>query len=287
MKKIGAVLVLYNPDVERLDHVMEMISPQVTEVCMVDNSPRAVVDVTARFPHATYIPLGENRGIAAAQNVGIRHFQQQEFDFILFADQDTVAPADCVTRLLSTYQYLHGRGETVGAVAPVAVRAQTGTLMSYKVVFLRDYDENLMQVIQTMNSMSLVPLPLFSEVGLMDESLFIDGVDSEWCWRAAKKVGATFYYDRRIVMNHQLGIGTQKLAGREISIASPSRMYFQYRNYLWLSRRDYVPRQWIVRHGIKYFIKIFYYTIKGPNRRSYIKNIFRGIKAGILGEARA
>jgi hypothetical protein len=182
---------------------------------------------------------------------------------------------------LATSLYLQSQGIIVGAVAPVAVRTQTGTPMSYKLVYLSDYNEHIMQVIQTMNSMSLIKLSLFDKVGLMDESLFIDGVDSEWCWRATKLVGATFYYDRNIQMTHQLGIATNKLLNREISIASPTRLYYQYRNYLWLMRRDYVPRQWLVRHGVKYFIKIFYYTIKGPNRRSYIKNIYNGIKAGI------
>ena len=278
---IGAIMVLYNPDVEQLDKVVERLKAQVDEVCIVDNTPVPAVDVAARYPGIFYLPLGENKGIAAAQNEGIRHFQQLGYDYIIFADQDTVVSEDAVERLLATSLYLQSHGIIVGAVAPVAVRTQTGTPMSYKLVYLSDYNEHIMQVIQTMNSMSLIKLSLFDKVGLMDESLFIDGVDSEWCWRATKLVGATFYYDRNIQMTHQLGIATNKLLNREISIASPTRLYYQYRNYLWLMRRDYVPRQWLVRHGVKYFIKIFYYTIKGPNRRSYIKNIYNGIKAGI------
>ena len=29
-----------------------------------------------------------------------------------------------------------------------------------------------------------MPSENFKKVGLMDENLFIDGVDNEWCWRA-------------------------------------------------------------------------------------------------------
>ena len=41
-------MVLYNPDVEQLDKVVERLKAQVDEVCIVDNTPVPAVDVAAR-----------------------------------------------------------------------------------------------------------------------------------------------------------------------------------------------------------------------------------------------
>ncbi len=286
MTRIGAIVVLYQPSFSLAKKVLQHISSQVEEICIIDNSPEPQYKIADTFPTSHYIALKENRGIAAAQNIGIEYFNTQGFDYIIFCDQDTIMPPETVSRLLDTYIYLENKDYKVGSVCAVAIESHNGKPYTYNISFIKDVpntdNRHIIQVIHTMSSMSLVKLELFEEVGKMDESLFIDGVDSEWCWRGAKKAGLSFFYDKDIVVNHQLGSITNTIGEHTLHIASPFRIYYQYRNYIWFLHRDYIPPRWLRINGVKYLAKIFYYTIFCNNRRLYLKNIFRGIRDGIM-----
>ena len=118
--KIGAILVLYNPDVARTRNVVELLLPQVDAICAIDNSDNGTAEAMFEGKaNVEYISLGGNYGIAKAQNVGIRHFKEAGFDFILFIDQDTMPEKDTVSRLLTSWQCLDKEGIKVGAVAPI------------------------------------------------------------------------------------------------------------------------------------------------------------------------
>ena len=243
--KIGAILVLYNPDVARTRNVVELLLPQVDAICAIDNSDNGTAEAMFEGKaNVEYISLGGNYGIAKAQNVGIRHFKEAGFDFILFIDQDTMPEKNTVSRLLTSWQCLDKEGIKVGAVAPIGINHFTNKTISYSIAQIRNL---------------------------------------EWCWRAADKVGARFFYDYDIQMNHILGIGSKTVGKRSIHITPPYRMYYQYRNFIWLLRKKYVPRRWLRKNGVKYVLKIGYYVIGGPDRLAYIKNIARGIRDGIKG----
>jgi rhamnosyltransferase len=119
------------------------------------------------------------------------------------------------------------------------------------------------------------------DVGGFDESLFIDGVDHEWCWRAWHKSQWRSFVVEDAKINHQLGEGDKKVASRSIAIASPFRMYYQFRNYLWLCRRDYVPGYWKKKNGVKYLVKLFYFPICIAPRAMYLKHIIHGVIRGL------
>lgn len=73
---VAAVVVLFQPELELLRSLYQAIHGQVQTIWFIDNTP----DVAGNpyGPHAdgpawdlTYVPMGDNLGIAAAQNVGI------------------------------------------------------------------------------------------------------------------------------------------------------------------------------------------------------------------------
>lgn len=285
--RIGAIVVLYNPDLTVLNRVLECLHGQVDSICAIDNSDSVCYDGAPTKLIDKYVKLDFNKGIAAAQNVGLRYFIQKQYDYILFVDQDTIIKQGTVKRLLDTYLYLLSKKYDVGTVCPIGRDKDTHVMYTYNIAKIRDLIElqhdnmNIMEVIHTMSSMSLVKVSHFERVGLMDESLFIDGVDCEWCWRAGKLSGFRFFYDKDIIIDHKLGYGNKKVAGRTISLATPFRLFYQYRNYLWFLRRDYVPKQWLRKNGMKYIIKMVYYPLFAHNRWLCMKNIIRGISAGM------
>lgn len=286
--KIGALIVLYQPDREMIGKVIDCLLQQVDEICVVDNSDHDNSTlIPATDDKIQYIFMNGNKGIAAAQNRAIDYFIKQNFDYIISCDQDTIIDNTTISKLSQTMLDLQQAGIKVAAVAPIGIDYYSHQPLTYRIAKIRSRQiagHNLLEVTHTMNSMSLIPISVFKEVGDMEEKLFIDAVDCEWCWRARDKANALSFYDTHIFMEHALGIATRKVAGiHSIHITPAFRMYYQYRNYLWLMRRHYTPKKWVMLNGIKYIVKIFFYTIKGPQRRSYCNQILKGIKDGIKG----
>ena len=115
----------------------------------------------------------------------------------------------------------------------------------------------------------------------MDSSLFIDGVDNEWCWRAKNKGNLDSFVSLDFKMNHYLGEGDRSFFGIKISISSPFRVYYQFRNFFILCRKSYVPGIWKIKNAVKYTIKFFYLPIFVIPRLEYLKKIFLGTIDGI------
>lgn len=280
--KVIAIVVLYNDNTEEAASNIKMIASQVDKVCLVDNSADAYPERFKCIDNAIYLPQHQNKGIATAQNIGLKYAIEQASDFVLLSDPDSQIPDQAVTTLFKTYEHMVAKGFKVGGVGSTAYNRLTGSPYPLNSNFIQHLpDEKVTEVTFLMNSISLIPTSLFSRVGLMDESLFIDGIDSEWCWRGAHQSGLHFFLDDHLHIMHQLGLGTRIIGGKERSITPPARFYYQFRNFLWLCRRDYVPRKWLKENGCKYLIKAIYYPIMVAPRWEYVRNICKGILAGI------
>jgi rhamnosyltransferase len=88
----------------------------------------------------------------------------------------------------------------------------------------------------------LVPSDTLRAVGEMEDALFIDHVDTEWCFRA-KRGGYECHGVAAAHMEHELGRSRKRIwlgRWRQVPDHPPERMYYLARNTLWLSRRDYI-----------------------------------------------
>ncbi len=283
---VGGVMVLYNPGDNILNNVESIIS-QVDILCIIDNSSDDHTSAFRKYHHVIYKPLLCNTGIAKAQNVALKYLLGTNVDYVLFIDQDSKASPELVERLLATSKWLSSQGVKVGAVGPIGIDSFTGQPFNYNTVTVGEIDEgshHLIEVCQTMNSMSLVSLDTIKAIGLMRENLFIDGVDSEWCWRATHINGSRHFYDKNVTMQHTLGVNNYRMAHHNIHITPPTRLYYQIRNYIWLSKLAYTPTKWKRTNGLKYIVKFFFYILAGPKRTLYFKNILRGLRDGLKGE---
>ncbi|RHR82448.1 glycosyltransferase family 2 protein [Odoribacter sp. AF15-53] len=285
--KIGCVLVMYNPRQELLTTSLNSLNGQVDEIFLGDNSvntPDFMATLLALYPHVYYHGFNENLGIAEAQNRGITYFQEKGFDFVLFMDQDSLAPENLVSSLLADYNRLREAGIAVGGIGPRPFnrgegKPYVGAVKKGKLILPK-----ITEVGEIISSASLVPMVHFKQVGGMESSLFIDGVDHEWCWRARKIGGWRFFISESVQLSHQVGEGDRPFIIRKVAIPTPFRTYYQFRNYFRLVHRGYVPFYWKISNGFKYSIKFFYYPLCVSPRISYIKQILKGIYAGITGK---
>lgn len=280
--RIGCVLVLYNPNENILKKTIRSVEDQVDVIFVSDNTPSPYFVAENYSPKIVYQRMNGNVGIAAAQNVGVRYFQERGFDFVFYLDQDSIVQENMVASLVANYNKLLAMNIKVGAVGPRPVNRQSNKKYVGSVKKGVAIQDSITEVTELISSASLIPVGVFRTAGLMDETLFIDGVDHEWCWRAHKQGQYRFFICEDVLLSHQLGEGDRFFVVRKVAIPTPFRTYYQYRNYFLLIRREYVPMYWKLSNGFKYFIKIFYYPIFIAPRNKYFVNIWKGIYAGIF-----
>jgi rhamnosyltransferase len=102
------------------------------------------------------------------------------------------------------------------------------------------------KVEQVISSGCLISVAALRDVGLMNEALFIDLVDTEWMLRAKQK-GWIVYQSARAMMEHKLGEGSIRIwFGRwhHVPKHSALRHYYYVRNSIYLYAYSKLPRRW-------------------------------------------
>lgn len=282
--KIGCILVIYNPNIDLAKKSIDSILPQVDMVCIMDNSTQIISKgVFENYNEKCYyVSMNGNVGIAAAQNKGLEYLLSLKYNYVLFMDQDSISPNDLVGSLLENLLFLQGEKYNVGGIGPRPINRQNN--QDYKALIRKGaiITPDITEVSEIISSGSLIPLENFPKVGFMEDKLFIDGVDHEWCWRANSLYKMRFFISENSKLSHQLGEGDKFFVVRKVAISTPFRIYYQFRNYLLLIRRGYVPIYWKLVNGIKYSIKMVYYPIFVSPRKKYFVQILRGVRDGIL-----
>jgi rhamnosyltransferase len=135
------------------------------------------------------------------------------------------------------------------------------------------------------SSGSLIPLVAFDEIGPMEESLFIDQVDAEWCLRARSK-DYRLFGACRAVLRHSLGEGATRVwfgRWRHVHPHKAFRYYYIFRNTVLLTRRPYVPVAWTL-HGLWYLAGLLVVAgIMAKERSSVLPRMLKGVLDGVRG----
>ena len=253
---LSIVIVLFHPSDGQMTHIKELAHHY--RVIAVDNTPdnTSFSSYFSDVPNVTYIVLGENLGIACAQNIGIRRACEGGAAYVVFFDQDSDVCPKLVGSLLDSYLRLASTGEKVAAIGPLIINKDTGQPYKHRADLRERYSETGFVI----SSGSIVAMDTFAAIGLMMEGLFIDYVDSEWCWRARNR-GYKSFIDTTLHMPHKVGENERKVLGFPVLCAKPFRYYYVYRNILLLYRKRHVPWVWKAKSFVRYFFCLFYLPI--------------------------
>lgn len=269
--KVAAVVVTYRPDLAMLRRILDRLQPQC-DVVIADNTPdwHAAQTVAACMParRNSYAWMGGNIGIGAAQNHAIARAWAMGADAVLLLDDDSLPPPDLVEQLIAC-TVMTGADAVVGANA----LDDTGREISNA----RRVPGALPRCRDMMSSGTLIRRAIFERVGPFDESLFVDGVDFEWGWRAIRS-GITLYLCRATAITHRLGEG--RVAG--LGLPSPIRHYFQYRNILRLMSYSHTPWQWRLEQLTKLPIKLGVIALLMPQRGLRLRHVGAGVRDALL-----
>ncbi|MGE6334163.1 glycosyltransferase family 2 protein [Stenotrophomonas sp. NPDC077659] len=292
--RVCAVIVTYGPDPALLPRVVDSVLQQVGHLVVFDNGS-GEVDVAALLGGRAGVSLvasPHNVGLGCALNRAYETAATLGYDHVLLMDQDSVLAPGMVDVLWTALTELAQSGP-VAAVGPQFRDSRSGVLAPF-VRFgfplnhkLRGGPGQRVSCDFLITSGSLVPMKALHAIGPMDEGLFIDNLDMDWCFRA-KRAGYALYGICDAQMSHS--IGEELLPSRAkpdgVIVHKPFRLYFIMRNRVLLYARAYTPRVWIAQDIPRLLLKLvgngLFLAPRWVRLRFMLKGLWDGMR-GVTG----
>ena len=281
---VFSVIVTYNPDWQAVRLLSHQLSESGGNIVIVDNSE--VPSNNVIIDNCNILNLGENKGIATAQNQGIDYCMEQGADIIVFFDQDSTISGGFIEKLIEP---IIMKNENI--VAPTFIDAEKGffypivsvSKLGFRTKITPSKSSATFYTNTAISSGTAVKASVFDIVGKMQDELFIDYVDTEWCLRCHHAgINVLILPDNQMV--HSIGDKSFKVLGFTVPVHSAYRRYYRVRNSFELLRLKHIPTILGVREVIFSIIHQFLLVItQQGKRKEYIKYGLIGIWHGICG----
>jgi len=249
---VAAVVPAFHPGPDLPSLVRDLITQTGGRVVVVDDSGGRPADVlaTAQGLGALVVRHETNAGIGAALTTGVSAARARwpGLTGVLTVDQDSRLAPDHLSRLLQAGADGVRVGLQVGLVGPEEVEGLPSRAAR------RHHHHRHLGVLlgrEPVQSGLLVPLTVWEEVGGVDATLFIDGVDSD-LWLKVLDSGRQVVVAPGLRVAHRLGTAEPLVvAGRplrwrgnalQVPVSAPFRSYYLVRNRLLL----------VARHGCRH-----------------------------------
>lgn len=285
---VAAVIVSYHPELGNLTTLIKELKRQQVPSVLVDNGSLEASVVEELSLLATVVRLPENVGIAKAQNIGIKQAcSLHNAALIVFFDQDSQIDDGFMNGLLNDYFQVSATAQ-VAAIGPIFTDSRYGfhyplirvNTLGWRTKVLPQLQTAPFEVSMIISSGSLIPSAVLLDVGDMDESLFIDYVDTEWCLRAVAK-GYKIYTATSARMSHAIGDRAIKVLAWHVPMHSAFRRYYRLRNGLLLAKMKHIPPLMKVRENFFNAIHQLLLVTTQPNKKAHLAAWCRAVKDGI------
>ena len=281
--RVGGIVVVYKPDLLCLQRLVKRLAEVVDEVVLINNDA-ALLDTSAWPDNIRILHSGRNLGVATALNLGVQHLAQRNCSHAWSFDQDSLPAADALERLRIAWQAT-AQPSSVAALAPQIQEYTTAHPLPFLIVdsngdLHAKYLNAPAEVGVAITSGFFFRIDVWRALGGALEPLFIDHVDTEWCWRL-RSAGWRILAVPEARIDHQLGeLGPRFLGiGPRVTVRPPLRTYHMLRNGWLLGRLSNIPAGWR-RYQRRQAVKIMLVAVLyGPQRWSQLKAIVRAVRA--------
>lgn len=269
-----AGIVLYNPNVKKLTENIKAICNQVSHVLLVDNGSENQSDIKQLVETYTNVSvefLGDNLGIAFAQNRICKYAKNNGYKWAITLDQDSVCPQNLVSEYTK-----HAFDVNVGMLCPIIYDINCGY------VDVVSENEETTFVNDCLASASAIKISAWEEVNGFYEPMFIDKVDFEISYNL-RKHGYGILRLNRLVLQHEIGHSFVRhflFKDRRVFNHNYVRLYYMVRNTFVMFRRYGFERRWLYGLIVGFWSVVFYENDKKRKIRFFI----RGILDGVLGK---
>jgi rhamnosyltransferase len=279
---ICAVIVAFRPRVEDLGNLAE-VRPQVQDLVVVDNGSAEetlkLLRTASGVLKFVLIENGDNLGIGAALNIGVRWAQSNGSQWVALFDQDSMVTDGFIAQMLVDFEYFQTQ-RNIMLLIPRYRDPRSGV----ERVCGLDKDGG---PFVTITSGSLLPVAAFETCGYFNEDLFIYTVDDEYSLRLRSQ-GYSIALSPHAVLLHASGSPScYRIFGKpwfQTTNYKPGVRYYISRNRIWMSLR-YGARypRWARGAFRASFIDLCRLAIAEDYRWAKVKMVFLGLRDGVLG----
>jgi len=265
---IYSIVVLYNPD-DFIEERLQILSNESDFLFVIINQLETFDCLKNKISNSEFICLGKNHGLAKALNIGLRKcLEDDRCKYIALFDQDSIPKSGMLEILRRSIETSAVKVAAAGSVIS-DLKNRNSTIQFNDLV-------NEVNVIIT--SGSLIPISSIKEIGLMDETLFIDYIDYEWCLRAKSK-GYKILQVNDALLYHNMGDTFVTVFGKSKPLhKNKLRHYYIIRNQLIMLDRNYVPCKWKCIHFLKLFYRIPGYIFLSDDKKQTAKIIVNAVR---------
>ena len=283
----GIVVVFYRPDAACVRRANRYASARMCVV--VDNTEwKQSAEQLGLDKRIVYVVNGTNLGIATGINQGVELLRKAGCNSALIFDQDSepsVQLLESLPRLLDEEQRRRGRVALIGPAYEDARLGGVAPFVRFGYLKLRrvaPVGTRPLEIDFLISSGSCINLAAWPEIGPMDDALFIDLVDLEWCVRARSK-GYVVLGAPGLRLAHELGGEPVQVFGRQYPSHGPLRHYYVFRNAVALIRRSYIPWTWKSTELVKFPFRLAIYGLFLRPRLTHLRMAMMGIWHGLTG----
>lgn len=287
--EVVCVVTAFNPPPDLPDRLLKLRN-QVDRIIIVDDG--SLPEAQATFDRLLGLNFKvvrheANRGIAAALNTGVKWaLSKGNVEAIVTLDQDSQL-ADSYVELCKKAQSLaESAGRPLGILCAASMNGIAVSTRS-RGKRIEPYDP--------MQSGMYILRSTFDTIGLFNEDLFIDAVDSEFVLRA-RCAGLSVEFAPDTDLAHGLGITIPKVifglrvknghAPSYFSAHSPIRLYYITRNRATTNSRYFLKDPlWVARRVYDDTMLLGRNLIFGPHKRKSVRAVTLGITHAILNKS--
>lgn len=272
---ILAGIVLYNPQLERLEENIKSIGPQVDKLVFIDNASVNIHEINNLLDTIQYefilISNKKNKGIAAALNQLLQYGEQNGAEWVLTLDQDSVCPNNIIEMYLKCDD-----AHDVGIICPIINDRGFGVLSTPPSSGFRNIEICI-------TSASLTSIKAWRAVGGFDESMFIDGVDTDFCL-SLRENGYKILQCQNVELLHEIGHNSKiiSICGHKQAVFHHSafRYYHICRNIIYNNRKHRGNRPSPLRGLITVLYRLLLILAYENNKIAKSKAVFKGLIDG-------
>lgn len=265
------VIVTYNPEISLLKKNVSALGKQFENILIVDNGSKNIDEIKelASHSHAKIDELGANKGIAYAQNEGLKKAIGRKLDWLFTMDQDSVIPENLTTE----YQKVLDDNENIGLIG-----------WNQRPNDQKNKDEIIRQDWFVLSSGCLLSVKALTEAKGFDDKLFIDHVDTDVNIKI-RNLGYKTLTTNKVNLIHELGTKTthKTIKGNPYIAHSPVRIYYNIRNGVVLFKRYFFKQiQWSLIIIVNCIREGVYMLLYQPHRFNNFFLILRAWFDGIF-----
>jgi GT2 family glycosyltransferase len=230
-----------------------------------DNTPAIIRE---QYPHVVMIENGDNLGFAEGNNVGIRFALQNNADYVVLLNNDTIVDREMLNELLRVV----GTDPAIGIVGPKMLYYDHPDVIwcAGNKIDWHDGDTSRLQADEHDDSVDNAPREVdfitgcaiclrrqvIDQIGMLDPRFFIYYEETDWCVRAHSAGWRILYVPRaRLLHKVSMAMGT----------TSPATEYYMNRNVLLFLAKNRTGLQKytsIYRAMLRSLLAIGAYTVK-------------------------